>query len=228
MENPDFDRLFPCIRNDEVSFRTTYTPLAQEEMVNLINNHNDNYSVSKKGLLTVVNNRQNIDLYYYANRYYKHFDLLALKDEFITFNTSFFNDIYFLLAPLLLIPIYIQTKYRDISNGTNGYSCFTMESKLNLQIDNNRFIHPESKTENILKVKHVSTNENSQTDEVTAYGYRTRLRVVIVPVMDLEAGLVNVPVTVIDYIPVSQSTTITTEIKQDEINAEDRKKMNFA
>jgi hypothetical protein len=27
---------------------------------------------------------------------------------------------------------------------------------------------------------------------------------------------------------VSQSTTITTEIKQDEINAEDRKKMNFA
>jgi hypothetical protein len=134
-----------------------------------------------------------------------------------------------MLAPILTIPIYQQTRFYDSSmkKGDNGYSCFAIESKINLSVNKNSYIHPDSKTENIFKAQRVSLKGNVETDLIISYGYKTKLRTVIVTVVDFEAGAVPVPVIVIDYIPVSKQTNIETNIKN-VTNDSKNQKIDFA
>lgn len=230
MDNPEFDKLFPCERDDEIEFRAIWTPMAQEEMIKLIKFKND-YLFTKTKQLNVIDSISfnNNDLYYFANRYYGYYDYREIRKDFINFNNKFFDAIYFMLAPILTIPIYQQTRYYDTSSkkGDDGYSCFTIESKINLAYDKNMFIHPESKTENIFKAQRVSLKNNVETDVIISYGFKTRLRTVIVTVVDFEAGAVPVPVVVIDYIPVSKQTNVENKIEGKTNNLRNQK-IDFA
>jgi hypothetical protein len=204
--------------------------MAQEEMVKLLHLKND-YSFTKIDELNTIDSLSfnNNDLYYFANRYYKHFDHRKIKEDFIDFNTNFFIGVYFMFAPLLTIPIYQQTRYYDIASkkGDQGHSHLSLESKINLSLDKNLYFHHDSKTENILKAQRVSLKNNIETDIITSYGFQTRFRVVIITVIDFEAGAVPVPVTVIDYIPVSKQTTIETKMKENESDLK-KQEINFA
>jgi hypothetical protein len=70
MENPEFDKLFPCERDDEVQFRTLFSPLAQEEMVKLIK-VKSNYNFYKTKSLNVVSSDtfNDINMNYNFDRY---------------------------------------------------------------------------------------------------------------------------------------------------------------
>lgn len=205
--------------------------MAQEEMIKLLHVKNDYVFIKDKEINIIESPTFNQhDLYYLANRYYGYFDYRKIRDDFINFNINFFNAIYFMLAPILTIPIYQQTRYFDLSSkkGDKGYSCYAMESKINLSLDKDIYVHPDSKTENIFKVNRIVLKNNVETDEVIAYGYRTSFRTVVVTVVDFEAGTVLVPVIVIDYISVSKKTNIENRILDISKDNANKQKMNFA
>jgi hypothetical protein len=140
------------------------------------------------------------------------FDYEDIKNDFFSFNKQFFRDIYFMFAPVLTIPIYVQSRYRqpmDERARACLISFMECESIANTHYGQQRFGHPSSKTENILKTHSVFANTEYEINEIIAHGYDTRNRVVIVTVYDHEAGSVPVPVTVIDYLPIQQSTYVT-------------------
>ncbi|GHU47084.1 hypothetical protein FACS1894218_0760 [Bacilli bacterium] len=70
MENPEFDKLFPCKRDDEVQFRTLFSPLAQEEMVKLLK-VKDDYNFYKDKSLNVISSGtfNGINMNYNFDRY---------------------------------------------------------------------------------------------------------------------------------------------------------------
>jgi hypothetical protein len=212
MDNPEFDRYFPCQRNNEIQFRTLFSPLAQEEMVKLMKIKND-YHFSKHQTLNIITspyfNSINFDVNY--TPFINLFDYNDIKNAFINVNKQFFKDIYFMFAPILVIPLYQQYEYRQplFEKAKQKLLSYVQnESIANTMHDINLFKHPQSVTDNILKTKRIFANSLYEINEIIAYGYRSSTRVVIVPVTDFEAGLVNVPVTVIDYFSVQKSTYI--------------------
>ncbi|GHU30580.1 hypothetical protein FACS1894166_00490 [Bacilli bacterium] len=212
MENPEFDKLFPCQRNDEVQFRTLFSPLAQEEMVKLLKVKND-YNFYKSESLNVISagTFNEINMNYNFDRYYSMFDYEDIKKDFYTFNQQFFKDIYFMFAPILTIPIYIQSRYRqpmDEKAKIRLMSYMESESVANTSFNQTQFSHPNSKTESILKTHSVFANTEYEINEIIAHGYDTKSRVVVVTVVDPEAGATRVPITVIDYLPIQQSTYV--------------------
>jgi hypothetical protein len=56
MENNEFDKYFPCLRNDEIQFRLLYSVLAQENIVKLFKK-NPYFAVTKEGNVTKISNR---------------------------------------------------------------------------------------------------------------------------------------------------------------------------
>jgi hypothetical protein len=212
MDNPEFDRYFPCERNDEVQFRTLFSPLAQEEMIKLMKVKND-YKFTKHGMLNIISSPSfdtiafNINYNYFTNEY----DYEKIKVDFVESNKKFFRDIYFMFAPILTIPLYQQYQYRQPIFEKAQQRLFAAaqnESIVNTMYDSSNFKHPQSITDNIFKTKRVFANSLYEINEIIAYGYRGSPRMVIVPVADFEAGIVNVPVTVIDYFSVKKSTHI--------------------
>jgi hypothetical protein len=53
MDNPAFNKKFSTIRNDEEKYRLLFSPLAQEEIVNLIT-HGDKFSFFKYKELNIL------------------------------------------------------------------------------------------------------------------------------------------------------------------------------
>jgi hypothetical protein len=219
MENAEFDRYFPCKRNDEQQFRTLFSPLAQEEMVKLMKFKND-YRFSKRKTLNIIQSPYfdsiNFDVNYapYANL----FDYEDIKKGFIDGNKQFFKDIYFMFAPILAIPLYQQYEYRQplFEKAQQRLLSYAQNENIaNTMYNIDVFKHPDSSTDNILKTKRVFANSLYEINEIIAYGYRTKPRMVIVPVTDFEAGRVNVPIEVTDYFSVQKSTNVVNSLVSD-------------
>jgi hypothetical protein len=212
MDNPEFDRYFPCQRNNEVQFRTLFSPLAQEEMIKLMKFKSDYHFTKHQTLNTIASpsfDQINFDVVQPLLR--DTFDYADIKNGFINNNKQFFKDIYFMFAPILTIPLYQQYEYRQPlfeKAQQKLMSYIQNESIANSMYDSDIFEHPSSVTDSILKTKRVFANSLYEINEIIAYGYRTTARVVIVPVTDFEAGVVMVPVTVLDYHSIQKTTRI--------------------
>jgi hypothetical protein len=209
MDNPEFDKLFPCKRNNETQFRTLFSPLAQEEMIKLMKTKND-YEFKKHKSLNIISSPsfESINMNYNFDRYLPMYDYETIKDDFYSFNQDFFSNIYFMFAPILVIPLYQQYEYHQPpfeKKMVQLMSYMETESAVNGSFNPLAFAHPNSKTQNILKTKRVFQNTQYEINQVIAYGYNTRTRVVVKTVMDPRAGPTAVPITIIDYLPVQQS-----------------------
>jgi hypothetical protein len=95
MDNPEFDKYFPCQRNDEVGFRTLFSPLAQENMVNLFKVRND-YKMSKNKLLTRIDSEKfnGNDLSYSLAMLKSEFDIRIIEQQFKDIITNFISTTY--------------------------------------------------------------------------------------------------------------------------------------
>jgi hypothetical protein len=209
MDNPEFDKLFPCNRDNETQFRTLFSPLAQEEMIKLMKVKND-YAFNKHKTLNIISSPsfEQIDMNYNFDRYLPLFDYEVIKEDFYTFNKNFFSDIYFMFAPILTIPLYQQYEYHQPpfeKKLVKLMSYMETESATNASFNQEVFAHPDSKTPSILKTKRVFENSLYEINQVIAHGYNTRTRTVVKVVMHPQAGPTSVPITVIDYLPVQQS-----------------------
>ena len=208
MSNTDFEVLFDALdRNNEVQFRTLFTPLAQTNMVDLLlskTGYGDdfNFVKCKRTNRIISEHSQGRDMILQAESYRSHsYDVI--RSNFIDKNTEFFKAVYFDFAPLWAIPMYQERpvhSLKPIPDYTQLYSLKESEALANL-LDARQVVHPHTKTQAILKASFVSSRGGVDKTKVTAYSYDIIGRVDIIPVLGGDGRFHNVSVRWDDYIP---------------------------
>lgn len=212
MGNAEFDVLFGAVdRTNEVQFRLMFTPLAQQNMLDLIKSddgYGDDFAFYKTGCINCIRSEHaqrwqtDID----PARYMSH-DLAAARAAFVAYNAEYFKSLYFDLAPVLAVPLYRQTRprefiYRDVYPA--NYTGFEAEVLAN-RLGAAPFAHRAAKTDSILKASFVSKDGGADRVAVTANSYDTREHVDLIPVFGGDGRTHAVPVHWIEYIPVSNT-----------------------
>lgn len=211
MSNSDFEVLFDALdRTDEVQFRTLFTPLAQTNMVDLIlskTGYGDDFNFFKQKRMNriISNHSQGRDMNLLPTAYISYsFDII--KDSFINKNAEFFKAVYFDFAPLLAIPAYQERpvhSLKPIPESSQLYSLKECEALANA-IDAKRVVHPNTKTQAILKSSFVGSKDNVDETRITAYSYDIAQRVDIVSVRGGDGRYHDVSVPWDEYLPLEE------------------------
>jgi hypothetical protein len=214
--NSEFEVLFGATNRDhEVQFRLLFTPLAQKELLAIMKEKQygfgDEFNFQKEKKINYIYPKHlqgfNINI---KPDYYYSYDLDVIRKKFNEYNTDYFRHIYFAFAPLLAIPLYQQQKpqeyiYKDLYD---SYVSFYEHEKVVNQMNANEFIHPLSRTKNILKTKILESTNNCDIIKVTSYGYTTREKVDYISRFGGDGRSHIIPVRWIEYIPVSKDTDV--------------------
>lgn len=216
MSNQEFDALFHATNRDhEVQFRVLFTPLAQQEMLQVLKDQEagfgDDFSFYKWRKVTAVLPAQlsRIDIGLPPGSFHHH-DLSAARQRFADYHNGLFRSLYFSLAPLLAIPIYQQRRTQPVQHRDAQAlrpSFWEVEALANA-MGQSTFAHPASATTNILRVACTYVEDGVEEAEVTAYGYRAKDRVDYVEVQGGDGHWHEVPVPWTEYIPVERTTSL--------------------
>ena len=229
MSNREFEALFNATdRDNEIEFRLLFTPLAQQEMVNLMNDkeagYGDDFSFVKQGGVNFIEPSHLADTRFDGDpRLFRSLELAEARKFFLAFHADYFRSLYFGFSPLLAVPMYREnrTVARPKANSSAVGSSFWEHEAIANYLGHEHFAHPASVTQNILKTAVAGTNESSATVSVVAHGYEGIPRVDIVPMLGGDGHWHEVPVQWTEYIPVSQESKILVGIVQDLQNDED-------
>ncbi len=208
MSNTDFEVLFNALdRTDEVGFRTLFTPLAQTNMVDLILSKDtygdDFYFLKQHRMNTIVSNHSqgrliNLLPHHYASYSYDH-----IQQNFEGKNREFFKAVYFDFAPLLAIPAYQERPVHSLQplpDYNRKYSRQECETLANMMASH-YVVHPDTKTQAILKADILGSADNVDEARITAYSYDIIPQVDFIPVLGGDGRHHMVPVPWDDYIP---------------------------
>ena len=105
------------------------------------------------------------------NYYSYSFDVI--KENFVGKNIAFFKAMYFDFAPLLAIPVYQERpvhSLKPIPDYVQNYSLKESEALANL-VPPQFVVHPETKTQAILKSRFVKSADSVDETCITAYSY---------------------------------------------------------
>lgn len=212
MSNREFDALFHSVdRNNEIQYRVLFTPLAQQQMVMLLNDKDvgfgDDFHFVKSCMINFVYpaHLSGLDITA-APDLFQNYDLVGARRFFNSYSNDYFKHLYFALAPLLTIPIYQQHRshsniYKSIYG--NKASFWEHEAIANFY-GQAAFRHPASITENILKTR----PDNVGNVDVTSHGFRGEDRVEYVRMYGGDGNWHNVPVYWTEYLPVQKTTQL--------------------
>lgn len=216
MANREFEALFNATnRDNEIEFRLLFTPLAQQDMVDLMNDdsvgYGDDFSFEKYGTLNLM------ESFHLANtkfdddpRLFHSLDLKEARRFFIEFHKEYFHSVYFAFAPLWTIPMYrdARSSIPDLKNSQFS-PCSDWEGEVMANfIGEERFKHPASVTENIVRAYSRSLGSSTNIVDVVGHGYAGEARVDFIPVLGGDGNLHSVPVEWVEYIPVTQQGTM--------------------
>ncbi|MBR6471090.1 MAG: hypothetical protein IKS83_04795 [Victivallales bacterium] len=219
MSNHDFEVLFHAEdRNDEIEFRLLFTPLAQTQMLKLLEDtkvgYGDDFTFLKQHKINAVfpQHLQTFSLDTNPQQFYDS-DLEHARQHFQSHHEEYFKAAYFSMAPLLSIPLYQQTRthadiYRDV---LAKRSCFWEHEALANYCGEKKFTHPECVTRNILKTRIAgrdSDADGTTSLAVTAYGYKTIAHVEHVTVWGGDGHAHEVPVEWLEYLPVQRTSEL--------------------
>lgn len=212
MSNSDFEVLFDALdRTNEVQFRTLFTPLAQTNMVALILSklgYGDDFNFIKlKRTNRIISNHSQGRVINLLPGNYISYSYDIIKENFIGKNCEFFKAVYFDFAPLLAIPVYQERpvhSLKPIPDGSQLYSLKECEALANA-VDYKYVVHPNTKTQAILKSSFVNSKDNIDETCITAYSYDIEKRVDIVSVRGGDGYYHNVPVEWDEYLPLEAS-----------------------
>ena len=222
LANTKFEALFHALdRNNEIEFRLLFTPLAQKNMLDLIENkepYGDDFTFIKKKKINYIRSGhiQNFDLT--ANpKKFVHYDYEFAKDNFTKINDEYFKNIFFDFAPLISIPLYQQQKpkeyiYRD--NYPSNITKFEHEVLANA-FNRTRFKHPDSTTDAILKAKMTVKDGKSDIVNIDAYSFKAIPEVEYVSKMGGDGRMHTVAVNYFEYQPLKQSTSMIAQYESD-------------
>lgn len=216
MSNREFETLFKALdRDNEIEFRLLFTPLAQQEMVKLLNDksvgHGDDFVFAKRGRINYVEpaNLAGVDLDPSPNIFFSN-DLDQARQFFYSFNVEFFRSLYFSIAPLLSIPLYSDSRRLPIaSKAKNGDlpNAWEVEVMANAVGEAN-LCHRNSITRNLLTAEIQKAAKGGVIASVTALGYEGYDRVDFVPVLGGDGFWHQVPVPWIEYIAVENRSEL--------------------
>jgi len=212
MSNTDFEVLFDALdRNNEVQFRTLFTPLAQTNMVALIRSkigYGDDFNFIKlKRTNRIISHHSQGRAINLLPEDYIYYSYDIIRKNFLEKNAEFFKAVYFDFAPLWAIPLYQERpvhSLKPIPDYSQLYAHKEYEALANA-MDYTYVVHPKTKTPAILKSSYVGSNDNTDEICVTAYSYDIMKRVVVVPVRGGDGRMHNVPVEWDEYLPVENS-----------------------
>ena len=212
MSNSEFEVLFDAMdRTDEVQFRTLFTPLAQTNMVSLILSkigYGDDFHFikSKRTNRIISNHSQGRPINLLAGTYSSYsFDMI--KENFIGKNAEFFKAVYFDFAPLLAIPMYQERPVHSLKPIPELSQCYSLKAceALANAVDEKYVVHPQTKTQAILKSTFVGSKDKVDETQITAYSYDIEKRVDIVTMMGGDGKQHDVPVEWDQYLPLEAS-----------------------
>ena len=215
MSNSEFEVLFDATdRNNEVQYRTLFTPLAQTNMVKLItdkNGYGDDFHFIKTNRTNrvITSHSQGRQLILSPTEYASHsFDII--KNKFISANVKFFKDVYFDFAPILAIPIYQERPVHSldpIPALSQKYSQKETEALVNA-VDPKLVVHPATQTSAILRTEFVASHKAHDEITVTAYSYDVQPRVDFVAVHGGDGRWHQVAVPWNEYVPLTNKTKL--------------------
>lgn len=214
MANKDFEAQFCTMdRTDEVEFRLLFTPLAQRQILQLLNDrsvgYGDDFTFRKAQKINLLWARHldavPIDT---DPERFQDWDYDRAARNFQAFNEEYFKSVFFAMAPLLAIPLYQQTRtHEDIWKGVvpgEDSSFWEHEATANYHGEE-EFRHPACITRSILKTSVVRDSDGSGRVAVTAHGFRGEKRTDYVEVYGGDGRYHSVPVEWTEYLPVSRT-----------------------
>lgn len=209
LNNDKFEVAFDTSnRNNEQQYRLLFTPLAQQNILKILQDkeigYGDDFDFYKKRKInTIISDHiQSIDLEMNPN-IYKDYCFESAKYNFMRINAEYFRAIYFCFAPLLSIPLYQQTRpHNAIYHKENLKSSFwEHEVWANYWGDDN-FKDKRCVTKCILKTSQQLLNDTSSKIQVDAYGYRNVRHIARIPKLGGDGRWHNVSVEWYEYCPV--------------------------
>ncbi len=218
MANREFDALFNAIdRNHEIQFRLLFTPLAQQQTINLLRDKmvgfGDDFTFIKDHMVNVIwpTHLTKIEITADPSLFQNH-NLAAARSFFTSYSHDYFRAFYFALAPVLTIPLYQQHRshediYKDVYGKTASF--WEHESIANFH-GQAAFRHPLCITDSILKTSHTRASDGSAEVVVTAHGFRGEAVVDYVSKLGGDGHWHNIPVKWTNYLPVQRTSSLET------------------
>lgn len=218
MGNDEFDSLFHALdRNNEVQFRLLFTPLAQKNEISLIKSkapYGDDFNFSKNKKINVIQTRhgQNADIYCNPNNYLDY-DVRESKKKFVNYTNSFFQYLYFDLAPILSIPLYQQEKPMEyIYNKGYESNVSFLEQEVMANSFPSELLQPKDAiTNSILKTNFIKKDGDFDQVKIKASAFKGYNRTDFIPVPGGDGRIHSVPVHWVEYVPVESSTLMDVE-----------------
>lgn len=213
LANDKFDSLFYALdRDNETEFRLLFTPLAQQNMVELITAkepYGDDFAFVKDRKINYIFSRHaSNSISFPYECFKKYYDYAKLKNDFISLMKSEFQSLYFAIAPLLAIPLYQmnESPLEDIDDKKviTNYEAEAFVNSINPSI----FKENTANTKQILKVSRQKHINDTDIFSVRSNAFKTIKRVELIPTMCRNGRMYNVPVEWYEYVPVSKITKI--------------------
>lgn len=216
MANSEFDVLFGAVdRDHETQFRLMYTPLGQQNTVDLLTSktgYGDDFYFRKYKRFNVVTSEhaQGRDLDVSPAHYYSY-DVDTARRNFVGYNVNYFKSIFFDFAPLLSVPAYVEAPCASLEpiEDASSYYTYYEHEVLSNALGGQRLAHEQSATNAILKTEHLEKRGGEDVVRVTAYSYAAVDRVDFIPVYGGDGKYHSVPVPWVEYIPLEKQTEVT-------------------
>ncbi len=216
MSNREFDSLFGATdRNHEVQFRLLFTPLAQQEMLNLLKDKEvgfgDSFEFEKKQMINMVtpSHMKLIDISGNPELFHSY-DITSARIFFNVYHHYLFKSLFFGIAPILAIPLYQQHRsHVDIyKDSDSSKSCFWEHEAIANYFGGESFEHPSCITKSILKTQSKTRSDGTQEVRVTASGFRGESRTDFVSVRGGDGHSHKVSVDWTEYLNVQNESKI--------------------
>lgn len=211
LANNEFEALFRAYnRDNEVQFRLLFTPLAQQNMLEIIKkkdgvSYGDDFAFYKKGTINMVQSRHSISNFDYNYTFaYSFLSVKGMRAHFIKMISDLFKSLYFDLAPLFAIPLYQMTdagKYDPKKIRRRGDISEYEAMRVANEMSDYEFREDSADTEQLLRCKYMGTKGKSDLFEVSSLAYESIDMTEYVPVFGGDGRTHNVPVHYVDYQP---------------------------
>lgn len=214
LANTDFEALFGAFdRDNEVQYRLLFTPLAQQNMTELITMkepYGDDFSFYKLKKINIVSSRHGREIPdFQPDMFIGEVDIRKLKKTYVSTIASIFESLFFELAPVLCIPLYQQTdagEYDPVQE-VRHVSSYEAESFVN-HMDGREFLHPEATTPQVLKVQFLESVGQSDVFAVDSASYKAIEQVAHISVFGGDGCSHDVPVIWYQYVPLKRTSSV--------------------
>lgn len=215
LTNTHFDCLFHAYdRDNPVQFRMLFTPLCELSMTDLLQNspYGDNFYFAKAKTMNYVyaEHCENWKKFVVLPKDCMDFSYENAKENFIRLHEEFFEKLFFLLAPVMAIPLYAQTKCSCFSSDlkSENYDCSNYEAELLANALSVCYTPSDAKTRIIRKAEWCSKTEDGCCFNIRMHYFHTKKRGTVIRKRGGDGHMHDIPVEWTEYIPYSSDSKL--------------------